>query len=276
MGLNGTKANREIASTPSEHAVTGWDDMIPLSCNPIKVDSGQNSSDHFGSDSGHEALSATTSTCAISPGVRSSNEGQMKITVTGGKEAGALVTAALNPQERRDSSWLDIDHFFNSSLEAEDSAAEGKCQEMGKIEDKPRPNAEDGPGDRDIVKHSGEGTIADPEMEGLEVDREGFKIRTVTGLALASIGKNPSDAQAPQAPQALIASSPPVARRGRGRPRRSRPAIVVGNTTWEVTKVAGDEQSGEGPVFKVQAEAWLAEKDVSSLRNAIATLGTST
>ena len=68
-----------------------------------------------------------------------------------------------------------------------------------------------------------------------------------------------------------MASSPRVARRGRGRPRRSRPTIVVGNTCWEVTKVAGDEQSGEGRVFKVQAEAWLAEKDVSSLRDAIAT-----
>ena len=66
-------------------------------------------------------------------------------------------------------------------------------------------------------------------------------------------------------------SSPHIAHRGRGRPRRSRPTIVVGNTYWEVTKVAGDEQSGEGRVFKVQAEAWLAEKDVSSLRDAIAT-----
>ena len=62
-----------------------------------------------------------------------------------------------------------------------------------------------------------------------------------------------------------------VARRGRGRPRRSRPTIVVGNTTWEVIKVAGDEQSGEGRVFKVQAEAWLAEKNISSLRDVIAT-----
>ena len=84
----------------------------------------------------------------------------------------------------------------------------------------------------------------------------------------ASLGEqNPSDAQALQA---LMASSPRVART-RGRPRRSRPTIVVGTTTWEVTKVAGDEESGEGRVFKVQAEAWLAEKEVSSLCDAIAT-----
>ena len=67
-----------------------------------------------------------------------------------------------------------------------------------------------------------------------------------------------------------MASSPRMARRGRGRPRRSRPTIVVGNTTWEVTKVAGDEHSGEGPVLKVQAEAWLVEKDLPALRNVIA------
>ncbi|KAL8626088.1 hypothetical protein Q9189_008232, partial [Teloschistes chrysophthalmus] len=205
IGLNGTKANKEIVSTPSEHTVAGWDDMIPLSCqkahdrphrprfhhppgtickigNSIEVDSGYDSSDHSGSDSGHEAMSATISTCAISPGVCSSNEGQMKITVTG---------------ENRDSSWLDIDHFFNSDLEAEYGAAEGKCQETGKIKDKPRPDstkdgyvgddsqaihysvnrAVDGPGDRDIVKHGGEGTIADPEMEALEVDRQAFQYK---------------------------------------------------------------------------------------------------
>ena len=32
IALNGTKADREMASMPSEHAVTSWDDMIPLSC----------------------------------------------------------------------------------------------------------------------------------------------------------------------------------------------------------------------------------------------------
>ena len=46
--------------------------------------------------------------------------------------------------------------------------------------------------------------------------------------------------------------------------------ITVGNTAWEVTKIAGDQQSGEGRVLKVQAEAWLAEKDLSALRDAIA------
>lgn len=118
----------------------------------------------------------------------------MKNNMTGSKEAGGIVAAALNPQEQRDSSWLDIDRFFNSDLEAEDGAAEGKYQEMGNIEDKPGPDgakdgqagdgsqemhhsvngAEDGPGDGDGGKHGGEDVIADPEMEGLEVDGGGF------------------------------------------------------------------------------------------------------
>ncbi|KAI4192980.1 MAG: hypothetical protein LQ350_008517 [Teloschistes chrysophthalmus] len=122
MGLNGTKADKEIANSP------------------IEVDSGHDSSDDSGSESGHEVSSATTSTCAMSPGVSSSNEGQMKNTETGGKEAGGRVAAALNPQEHRDSSWLDIDHFFNSGLEAEYGAAEGKCQETGNFEDPPGPD----------------------------------------------------------------------------------------------------------------------------------------
>ena len=64
----------------------------------------------------------------------------MKNTETGGKEAGGLVTAALNIQEQPDSSWLDIDQFFNTDLEAEDGAAEGKCQETGNIKDQPGPD----------------------------------------------------------------------------------------------------------------------------------------
>ncbi|KAI4222239.1 MAG: hypothetical protein L6R40_008597, partial [Gallowayella cf. fulva] len=206
-------------------------------------------------------------------------------------KVGALVAAALNPQEQRDSSWLDIDHFFKGDLEAEDGAAEGKCQETGNIEDQPGPDgakdgqagdgsqdvhhdvneAKYGPGDGDGVKHSGEDVIADPEMEGLEVEAERFysKEGYRPSVGVDTEGEqNPSDVQALQA---LMASSPRVARRGRGRPRRTRPTIIVGNTTWEVTKVAGDEQSCEGRVFKVQAEAWLAEKDVSSLRDAMAT-----
>ena len=158
------------------------------------MDSGHNYLDDSGSDSGHEASSASTSTCAISSDVSSSNKGQMNKTVASGKEAGALVTAALNPQEQRDDSWLDIDHFFNTDLEAEDSAAEGKFQEMGNIEDKPGPDgandgqagdgsqdmqhsvngAEDRPGNGDGLKHSGEDIIAHPEMEGLGAEGEGF------------------------------------------------------------------------------------------------------
>ena len=118
----------------------------------------------------------------------------MKNTETGGKEAGWLVAAASDPQEQPDSSWLDIDQFFNTDLEAEDGAAEGKCQDTGNIEDQPGPDgakdgqagdgsqdmhhsvdgAEDRPGDGDGVMDGGENIIADPEMEGLEVDGGGF------------------------------------------------------------------------------------------------------
>ncbi|KAI4157058.1 MAG: hypothetical protein LQ342_008543 [Letrouitia transgressa] len=75
MGLNGTKADREMASMLSEDAVASWDDMVLLSCNPIEVDSGYESSDDSGSESELEASSATTSTCAMSPGVSISNKG---------------------------------------------------------------------------------------------------------------------------------------------------------------------------------------------------------
>ena len=46
--------------------------------------------------------------------------------------------------------------------------------------------------------------------------------------------------------------------------------ITVGNTAWEVTKIAGDQQSGDGWILKVQAEAWLAEEGGFALRDAIA------
>lgn len=81
--------------------------------------------------------------------------------------------------------------------------------------------------------------------------------------------QNASDALVLRAP--VHPSPPRIARRGRGRPRRSRSAITVGNATWEVTKIAGDEQLGKGRVLKVQAEAWLAEEDLPALRDAIAT-----
>ena len=60
-----------------------------------------------------------------------------------------------------------------------------------------------------------------------------------------------------------------MARRDRGRPCCSRTAITVGNVVWKVTKIAGDQQSGEGRILKVQAEAWLAEEDLPVLRGVI-------
>ncbi|KAI4193559.1 MAG: hypothetical protein LQ350_008259 [Teloschistes chrysophthalmus] len=239
MGHNSTKGNEEIASMAGEHAVTGWDDMIPLSCQKA-------------SNPPHR------------PGFRQPPGIICKTGVLGKPTARETIC----------DSWLDIDHFFHSDLEAEDGAVKDKCQETGDIEGKPGPaGAKDGQvgdGSRG-AKHGGEDVIAYPEMEGFEVDVKRFhnKDGHRAGISVDAEGEqNPSDAQALQA---LMASSPRVACRGRGKPRYSRPKVVVGNTTWEVTKVAGHEQSGEEQLFKVQAEAWLAEKETSSLRDAIAT-----
>ena len=106
-----------------------------------------------------------------------------------GEDAGGPVTAALNLQEHQDSTWLDIDHFPDSDLGFENSAAEDECQRMGNIEDKSESNrakdgqAEDGSQemdhnvvgawDKDEVGHGGEDAIADPEMDGIGVDGEG-------------------------------------------------------------------------------------------------------
>ena len=98
-----------------------------------------------------------------------------------------------------------------------------------------------------MLKHSGEHIIADLEMEALRCTVGGFEVRTAKGLALVrkvsdyrlssflseltlqfQESGNPSDAQALQA---LMASFPRVARRGRGRPHRSWPTTVLGNTT---------------------------------------------
>ncbi|KAL8831579.1 MAG: hypothetical protein Q9191_000788 [Dirinaria sp. TL-2023a] len=320
IDINGVKADKEMASISNQHGVPSWDDIIPLCCqNPSDrphhprfhqppeiicktgvlskpatgetTCDGHDSLDDFGSESRHEASSTTTSPRAMSSGVSSSNEGQMKNTVTGDKEAGGLVTAALNIREQPDSSWLDIGQFFNTDPEAENGAAESKCQETGNIEDQPGPDgikdgqagdgcqdmnhsvdgAEDGPRDADGVMDGGEDIIAGPGMKGLEVDGGRFPGKNCRRAGVGVDTEGEQDSSDTQALQALMASSLPLARRGRGRPRCSRPTIVVGTTCWEVTKVAGDEQSSKGRIFKVQAEAWLAEKDVSSLRDAIAT-----
>ena len=75
--------------------------------------------------------------------------------------------------------------------------------------------------------------------------------------------RNLSDAQVPQAP--VHSYIPRMARRDRGRPRRSRTAITVSNATRGVIKIVGDEQLGDGRVLKIQAETWLAEEGHPSL-----------
>ncbi|KAI4135949.1 MAG: hypothetical protein LQ347_000235 [Umbilicaria vellea] len=242
-------------------------------------------------DTGHETSPANIPTCATSPGTSSSNEGKIN-TVIGGEGAGGPVAAALILQEHQDISWLNIDHFLDSHLGFEDSAAEDKYQKMGNIEDKSESHgvkdgqAEDGSQEMDHIvnraedghvgegeiEHDEEGIITDPEMDGIEVDGCGSHSK---GGHRAGVGggaegeQNESDAQVLPAP--VHSLTPRIARRGCGRPRRSRTAITVGNAIWEVTKIARDKQLGEGQVLKVQAEAWLAEKDLPSLQDAIAT-----
>lgn len=70
------------------------------------MDSGDDSSslDDSGSNTEYETLSATTPTCAVSPGVSSSNEGKMKNTVIGDGGVGGPVAATLKLHEHRDNS----------------------------------------------------------------------------------------------------------------------------------------------------------------------------
>jgi len=151
------------------------------------VDSGADfSSDDSGSDTRHEASSATTSTCAVLPGVSSSNEGKKKNTVIDRGDAGE---PAPNSQEHQDSSWLNIDQFSDNHPGFDDRAAEDRCQKMGDIEDPSGSDgqaedeyqdmdyyvkwAEDGHGDEDEVAHSKEDVVADSETNGIEVDGDG-------------------------------------------------------------------------------------------------------
>ena len=160
------------------------------------MDSGDDSSsDDSGSNTGHDALSATTPTCAVSPSVSGTNEGKMEHTVIGGEGTGGPIASALNLQVHQDSSWLNIDYFPGSGLVFEDNIAKDKCQKMGNIEDKSRSDGtkddepgdgsqkmdhnmngvEDGPGDEDGVEYGGEDIITDPEMNGIEVDGDGSR-----------------------------------------------------------------------------------------------------
>ena len=134
-----------------------------------------------------------TPTCAVSPGVSSSDEDKIKNTVTGGGGAEGPVTVALNLQEHQDSSWLDVDQIHDSDLRFEDRAAKDKCQKLGDLENNLRSDgakdgqaedgsreidhhanlAENGPEDEDGVEHGGEDAITDPEMDGIEVYGDG-------------------------------------------------------------------------------------------------------
>lgn len=147
---------------------------------------GDSSSDDSSSDTGHETSSATSPTCVISPGFISLNEGKRK-TVLGGEGAGGDVAPTLNLQN---SSWLNIDPFPDNSLGFEDSAAEDKYQKIGNIEDKSESHgakdgqtiggsqemdynvhgAGDGHRSRDGLEHSREDIIADPDVDGVELD----------------------------------------------------------------------------------------------------------
>ena len=50
--------------------------------------------------------------------------------------------------------------------------------------------------------------------------------------------------------------------RRRGRPRYDPITIELGNRCWEVKKIVGDRQEGHDVCFKIQAEAWISQKDI--------------
>ncbi|KAK3176686.1 hypothetical protein OEA41_008011 [Lepraria neglecta] len=87
------------------------------------------SSDSFDSDTEHEALFATTPTCAVLPDFGSSNEGKMKNTMIGDGGTGGSIAATLNFQEHRESLWLGIDRFPNGDQGSDHNSggAEDKC-----------------------------------------------------------------------------------------------------------------------------------------------------
>ncbi|KAG8531609.1 uncharacterized protein KY384_003240 [Bacidia gigantensis] len=179
----------------------------------------------------------------------------MKRTMIGDKGTGEPIVSALNFQEHQDSSWLNIDYFpDNSSIEdksgfggAKDGQAENGLQKMGHNLDWDK----DGPRDGNREKHSRGDVIADPEMDGIGVDGGGSYGKDDPRVGVSGDAEGEQSSSDAQAFQALVYPSPHVARRGRSRPRRSRPAITVKNAIWEVTKIAGDEQSSVGRLFKV-------------------------
>ncbi|KAG8526797.1 uncharacterized protein KY384_008226 [Bacidia gigantensis] len=193
--------------------------------------------------------------------------------------------ALTNLRDYQDSSWLNIDHLPGSGLKfkdgitkdnfGSDSVKDGRAEDDSHEIKQYFGVAEDGPRDGDEVGHGMEDAIADSETDGIDIDAEVSYGKEVHRAGLGGDAEtdaafpeeqNPSDTQALQAP----VHSPRVARRCRGRPCRSRPAIALGNTTWEVIKIVGDQQSGERRVLKVQVEAWLAEEGLSTLHDAIA------
>lgn len=58
--------------------------------------------------------------------------------------------------------------------------------------------------------------------------------------------------------------------KARGRPRRHRPTILAESANWAVNKIHGDMRTVQGRLLKVEATAWIAEKDLSNLHDFIA------
>ncbi len=99
--------------------------------------------------------------------------------MTGGEDAGGPVTTALNIRDHQNSSWLDIDHLPDShpgfeDKSGSDGAKDGGVEDGSQEVDHHVNGAEDGPRDEDVVEYGGEDINADPEMDGIEVDGDGF------------------------------------------------------------------------------------------------------
>ncbi|KAL9628519.1 MAG: hypothetical protein Q9164_007241, partial [Protoblastenia rupestris] len=107
----------------------------------------------------------------------------------------------------------------SGSNDAKGSQAEDGSQEMEHNGN----GAGDRPGNEDEVEYGGDDVIVDPVMDGIGMDNgDGPQIKDGHSLGVGGNGEgvqNLSDAKA-------VHSSHCGPRRGRGRPRRSRPAIT--------------------------------------------------
>ena len=109
--------------------------------------------------------------------------------MTGGGGAEGSITTPLNLKKQRDSNWLDVEHYVGvEDVAAEDehhkiknmennsgshNTKDGQAEYDAQVIDPDGNGAEDRPRDKDVVEHVKEDTIAELEMDGIEVYGDG-------------------------------------------------------------------------------------------------------